>query len=178
MAPRQRFVARHSIPFYAVMAAGGLVIGGLALYTGVTAPTADAEGRPISGVMLWAVVGVAILSLSYYIRRGVVRVLDRSPVVSIDEHGVALRIGKIWQIGWDKINKVELRGILLRARLEMQIDPEIHAAMRLPSLLSDDNFTSVKQKPFTIGIGSQGLDRKLSDALASIRAWRPHLVKR
>ena len=92
---------------------------------------------------------------------------------------MALRIGKVWRIGWDQINKVELRGILLRARLEMQIDPEINAAMRLPSLLSDDNFTSVKQKPFTIGIGSQGLDHKLSDALAEHpRSWRPHLVKR
>jgi len=178
MVPRQRFEARHSVPFYIFMALGGLFVAGLAIYTGATARTVDAEGRPVNTLMLWGVIGIAVVALGYYIQRGVTRVRDRRPVVSIDQHGVTLRIDKIWEIPWDQITRVELHGFMMRVRLEMQIDPQMHADMHLPTFLSDDNFIAIKRKPFTIGIGGQGLDRKMSEALDSVRGWRPNLVKR
>ena len=178
MAPRQRFEARHSAPFYAVMAFAGLVAVGLALYAGLTVPRVDMQGREISGGTLWAMIGVAIVAMSFYIRRGIVRLRDRRPVVTIDHRGVTLRINKIWVLSWEQISHAELRGLTFRSRLDLQIDPEIHAAMRLPTFLFDDNFVSVKQKPFTVGVWGQGLDRQMRQALDAVRAFQPNIVKR
>lgn len=178
MARRQRFEVRHSVPFYALMAGAGTLAAILALYVGLSAPTSDAQGRPVSLGAMWAMIAVAILAMGFYVHRGITRIRNRDPVITVDKQGVTLRINKIWDIPWDSISRVEVRGMALRTRLDLQVDPEIHAAMRLPSFLFDDNFVSVRGKPFTIGVWSQGLDHSMRDAFESIRAWRPNLIKR
>jgi hypothetical protein len=138
-------------------------------------PAQSADGERDMSMLLFAGAAV-LLCMGYYMWRAFDRLRNRGPVIEVRPEGIMLRIRENRRYPWSDVTQVALGRHRLRQRLEITVSPERFAELRLPTLFVDDNFAAIRNKPFTIGITGQGLDRPLMDALEEIKRHRPNLV--
>ena len=182
MAPRPPVQINYSRPFYLAMLALGLVALVLVfmMATGGMKPALNVPGTDQQASdSLMVIAGIAVLlCMGYYMLRALNRLRDPGPVIEVRPEGVQLRIREPRRFLWKDVTMVAMGRQRMRARLEITVSPELFAELRLPNLFVDDNFSSVRTKPFTIGITGQGLDKPLTDAFEEIKRHRPNLVAR
>lgn len=182
MAPRPPLQINYAPAFYLAMLALGLTALALVfvMATGNVQPALpmqSADGERSTSMLLFA--GAAVLfCMGYYMWRAFDRLRNRGPVIEVRPEGIMLRIREDRRYPWNDVTQVALGRHRMRTRLEITISPERFAELRLPNLFVDDNFAGIRNKPFTIGITGQGLDRPLTDALEEIKRHRPNLVAR
>lgn len=183
MAPRPPLQVNYARPFYLAMLALGLtaLVLMVMIATGnvrpaLTPPAGDAaQGEPDMTLLYFGAAAV-LFCMGYYMWRALKRLHDPGPVIEVRPEGVMLRIGQPRRYLWQDIAMVGMGRHRMRSRLEITVTPELFAQLRLPNLFVDDNFTGIRNKPFTIGITGQGLDRPLTDAFEEIKRHRPNLV--
>lgn len=182
MAPRPPLRINYARPFYLAMLALGLtaLVLMFLIATGdvkpaITPPADATQGEPDMGLIYFGAAAV-LFCMGYYIWRALKRLHDPGPVIEVRPEGVMLRIKEPRRYLWNEITMVAMGRHRMRGRLEITVSPDRFAELRLPNLFVDDNFTGIRNKPFTIGITGQGLDRPLLDAFEEIRRHRPNLV--
>jgi hypothetical protein len=182
MAPRPPVRINYFRPFYLGMLALGLtaLVMVFMIAMGGVKPTLNVPGTDMqANDSLMFVAGAAVLfCMGFYMWRALDRLRDPGPVIEVRSEGVMLRIREARRYPWDDITMVAMGRHRMRSRLEITVSPERFAELRLPTLFVDDNFSALRNKPFTIGITGQGLDRPLTDALEEIKRHRPNLVAR
>ena len=182
MAPRPPVQINYSRPFYLAMLALGLVALVLVfmMVTGGMKPALNVPGTDQQASdSLMVIAGIAVLlCMGYYMLRALNRLRDPGPVIEVRPEGVQLRIREPRRFLWKDVTMVAMGRQRMRARLEITVSPELFAELRLPNLFVDDNFSSVRTKPFTIGITGQGLDKPRTAAFEEIKRHRPNLVAR
>ena len=182
MAPRPPLRINYARAFYLAMLALGLTALALMflMVTGGVKPALTVPGTNVeadNSLMYFAGAAV-VFCMGYYMWRALDRLRNPGPIIEVRPEGVMLRIREDKRYPWSDITQVGLGRHRLRTRLEITIAPERFAELRLPNLFVDDNFAAIRNKPFTIGITGQGLDRPLTDALEEIKRHRPNLVAR
>ena len=180
MAPRPPLQINYGRAFYLGMLALGLVALALMflMATGGTKPVLTVPGTNTQAddSMMYFAGAAVFLCMGYYMLRALNRLRDPGPVIEVRPEGVMLRIKEPQRFLWADITHVAMGRHRMRARLEITLDPELFSKLRLPGLFVDDNFATIRNKHFTIGVTGQGLDRPLTDALEEIKRHRPNLV--
>lgn len=173
------FQVYYAKPFHLLMLTLGVVGTVLALnmlVESLTDPAAVPEATEESRQFVWfacvAIGGV----MGYYAWRALRRLTDKRPFMHVDDKGLTVRIDGERHFPWEQIMRVTLGSHKMRARLEVTLQPEVYATLRLPGMLSDDNVTAVRRKPYTIGIAGQGLDQSPKVMYEAVRRFRPDIV--
>lgn len=170
---------RYSRPFYLSMLVIGMVCSVAAIKLAIDPPRlagSDTATRP--STFIWVLLVGILLTMAAYMWRAMKRLTTPLPAIVVRPEGLVLNIGGPRLFRWTDITAVGMGRRNLRSRLEIGVVHERFAELNLPKLFSDDNFAAVRQKPDTIGITGQGLDRPLTDVLDAIRARRANLIKR
>jgi hypothetical protein len=168
----------YSRPFYLSMLVLGLVCSVAAIKLGIDPPRAPGTDTAIkiSGVV-WVLLAGLLVTMAAYMWRAIKRLTTQLPAIVVRSEGIVMNIGQPRLFRWDEISAVAMGSRNLRSRLEISVAHERFVELNLPKLFSDDNFAAVRQKPDTIGITGQGLNRPLTEVLAAIRARRANLIK-
>jgi hypothetical protein len=170
---------RYSRPFYLTMLVIGLVCSVAALKLAIAPPNAPGSDLPMARpTVLWILLGGLLLTMGAYMWRALKRLTTPAPAILVRHEGLILNIGEPRLFRWDEIVSVTMGRYHLRNRLEIAVEPQRFAELNMPRLFSDDNFMAVRQKPDTIGLTGQGLDRSLFEIMDAIRARRANLVRR
>ena len=176
---RRALEVRYSRPFYLSMLVIGMVCSVAAVKLAIDPPLGPTSSpEPGRSTFLWILLAGILLTMANYMWRAIRRLTSPLPVIVVRHEGIVLLIGQPRLFRWQEITAVAMGRHHTRGRLEITVTPERFAELTLPKLFSDDNFTAVRQKPSTIGITGQGLDRPLLDVLNAVRARRANLVKR
>lgn len=183
MAPHQPLQVNYGRAFYLSMLTLGFVALTTMFYLFLTdspqnAPAAPGDPAQPDPEILWVAAAAMLFCMGYYMLRALRRLVDPGPVIEVRPEGILLRIGEPRRYLWNEIQLVTLGRQRMRARLEIQVTPDRFVELRLPTLFADDNFVGIRNRPFTIGITGQGLDRPLSDVFDEVRRLRPNLAKR
>ncbi len=170
---------RYSRPFYLSMLVLGLVCSVAAIKLGIDPPrTPDTEATATLSPFIWILLGGLLVTMAAYMWRAIKRLTTPLPAIVVRPEGIVMHIGQPRLFRWEEISDVAMGRRNMRDRLEIGITHERFVELNLPKLFSDDNFAAVRQKPDTIGITGQGLDRTLRNVLDAIRARRANLIKR
>lgn len=169
----------YSRPFYVGMLAVGLVCCVIAVdyATAIHTATTPQDSAAGSPAVIWLIAGAVILCMAYYMVRALRRLGNARTPITIRADGIVLLIGGPQRFGWNDVVAVKMGRFHMRDRLELTVTRQRFETLALPGLLSDDNFMAVRQKPFTIGITGQGLDRRPGEIFDAIRRCRPELVQ-
>lgn len=174
----QPLEVRYSRPFYLSMLVIGMVCAVAAIKLAL-----DPSGLPESVVgqrsffLLILLAGI-LATMGTYMWRAMRRLTTPIPVICVRDEGIVLTIGQPRLFRWAEIKAAGLGRHRMRPRLELTVAPERFNELNLPRMFADDNFMAVRQKPDTIGITGQGLDRPLADIVAALRARRIDIAQR
>ncbi len=127
---------------------------------------------------MWILLGGLLLTMGAYMWRALKRLTSPLPALGVRHEGLVLNIGGPRLLRWEEIESVMMGRYHMRNRIELKIAAERFAELNLPKLFADDNFMAIRQKPNTIGITGQGLDRNLLEILEAVRVRRANLIKR
>ncbi len=179
MAPKPPFEVRYSRPFYLSMLVIGLVCSVAAIKLAFDPPRLPgAEVAPHLPSYMWILLGGLLLTMGAYLWRAMKRLTSPLPALGVRAEGIVLNIGVPRLLRWEEIESATMGRYHMRNRIELKIAPQRFAEFNLPKLFADDNFMAIRQKPSTIGITGQGLDRSLDEIMQAVRAIRPNLAQR
>ena len=163
-----RLIVRHSRVVAAMNGTMGLAVVLGALWY-VRANVGDSETPWIGALMVAGLLGV-------HVWQCLQRFLDPTPVVAIGPEGMALPQATDTAIPWHAITRVGATRSLIMiggGRLDIEIDPDVFARIRLGKRMLGDPVVKAAGMPFGISIIAQGLDHRATDMIPTIEAYWP-----